>query len=246
MERRHMSNIQLFFGDGIDGLLSLPAKSADCIICDPPYETTRNKWDVRIPFPRFWKGLLHVAKPNAAICVFGAGLFSAELMLSNPKMWRYKWIWEKKAATGFLNAKKMPLRAHEEIHIFYKKMPCYNPQKTEGHPPVNNYKRKLTDNGPNYGRMTQETSGGGNTDRYPRDVLLFSSDKQKSAIHPTQKPEDLIRYLVRTYTNPGDLIVDPTAGSGTLGIACQKENRHVILFDNDKKHYENAKKRLFS
>ena len=150
----------------------------------------------------------------------------------------------KTSPTGFLNAKKMPLRTFEEIHVFYHKIPIYDPQKTTGHKPVNAFTRRNLTNGSNYGRMTRETQGGGNTDRYPRDVIRFSLDKQKSAVHGTQKPVDLIRYLIRTYTKPGDLVIDPTAGSGTTGLAAEAEKRNAILFENNKEIFDIAEQRI--
>jgi site-specific DNA-methyltransferase (adenine-specific) len=161
-------------------------------------------------------------------------------------MLRYEWIWEKTSATGHLNAKKMPMKAHENILVFYKKLPTYNPQKTSGHKPVNSYTKSIkngTADGEIYGK-TGVVSGGGNTDRYPRSVQTFSSDKQTSKLHPTQKPLSLCEYLVRTYTNEGDLVLDNTAGSGTTGLACKNLKRNYIMIENDEEIFLDCKKRL--
>jgi site-specific DNA-methyltransferase (adenine-specific) len=161
-------------------------------------------------------------------------------------MLRYEWIWEKPKSTGFLNAKKMCLKSHENILIFYKHLPTYNPQKTTNHRPVNSYTKSVkngTADGEVYGK-TKSVSGGGNTDRYPRSVITFSSDTQKSKLHPTQKPLDLLKYLVRTYTNEGDLVLDSTAGSGTTGVACQNLNRGYILIEKEEKYINIIKERL--
>jgi site-specific DNA-methyltransferase (adenine-specific) len=158
-------------------------------------------------------------------------------------MLRYEWIWEKTTATGHLNARKMPMKAHENILIFYKNLPVYNPQKTTGHKPVHSYV-KHQDDGSNYGKTKAGISGGGSTERYPRDVLLFPTDKQKEALHPTQKPVALCEYLIKTYTNEGMVVLDNCAGSGTTGIACKNLNRDCILIEKEKEYYDIIKDRV--
>ncbi len=170
--------------------------------------------------------------------------FSHKLACSNLKDYRYEWIIEKTKATGHLNSKKMPMKAHEDImifadlddspetiQIFYSKLPTYNPQMTDGHSPIHNYTKHTTD-GPCYGTTKTEITGGGRTTRYPRDVLKFKWDTQKLCLHPTQKPVDICRYIIRTYTNPGDLVLDNCCGSGSIPLAAYLENRNYIGMDN--------------
>lgn len=161
-------------------------------------------------------------------------------------MLKYEWIWEKTQATGHLNSKKMPLKAHENILIFYKDLPTYNPQKTTGHKPINSYTKyvKTQNNTELYGEMKQEISGGGETDRYPRSVLLYASDKQKSCLHPTQKPLALMEYLISTYTNEGDVVLDTCCGSGTTGLAAKNLKRNFIMMDKEQKYVDISEKRI--
>ena len=153
---------------------------------------------------------------------------------------------EKTQATGHLNAKKMPMKAHDNLLVFYKKLPTYNPQKTSGHKPINSYTKyiKTQNNTELYGEMKREISGGGETDRYPRSVITFASDKQKSCLHPTQKPLSLIEYMIKTYTNEEDLILDNTCGSGTTGLGAKNLGRNFIMMEQDPKYYEIACKRV--
>ncbi len=162
---------------------------------------------------------------------------------SNLKELRYEWIWEKTAATGHLNSKKMPLKSHENILVFYGSLPTYNPQKTTGHKPVNSYTKHVGD-GDCYGTTQVGISGGGSTERYPRSVQKFSSDKQKSNLHPTQKPLALMEYLVKTYTNEGDTILDFAMGSGTTGVACVRNNRRFIGIEVDSEYFKISENRI--
>ena len=197
-----------------------------------------------IPFEPLWGEYERITKDNAAIILFGNGMFTADLMESNRKLWRYNLIWHKTQPTGFLNAKKMPLRAHEDICVFYKKLPTYNPQMTTGHMrkvskaehKVNS--KKTTDYG-EHGLTTYDS-----TERYPRSVLTFSKDVQKAALHPTQKPVALIEYLIKTYTNPGDLVLDSCAGSMTLAIAAMNTGRDYICIEKDSEIFEIGKNRV--
>ncbi len=220
-------------------------KSIDMIFCDLPYGTTQNKWDSVIPLDELWKEYNRVIKDNGAIVLFAQTPFDKVLGASNLKMLKYEWVWEKTQATGHLNAKKMPMKAHENILVFYKKLPTYNPQKTTGHKPMNSGVRRSSLKNENYNEINKvDLPFGGDTDRYPRTVLEFKSDKQKNYLHPTQKPLDLIEYMIRTYTNEGDLILDNTCGSGTTGLGAKNLNRNYIMMEQDPKYYEIACKRL--
>ena len=192
-----------------------------------------------------WTHYNRIIKDNGVIVLFAQTPFDKILGNSNLKMLRYEWIWEKTTATGHLNAKKMPMKAHENILVFYKKLPVYNPQKTNGHKPTNSY-TKHSDDGSNYGKTKIGISGGGNTDRYPRSVQVFKTDKQKCALHPTQKPVALCEFLIRTYTNPGATILDNTMGSGTVGVATLNvgEERKFIGIELDENYFNIAKKRI--
>lgn len=215
----------------LEGMKYIPPKSVDMIFVDLPYGSTRNPWDIIIPPERLWPEYERIIKPHGAILLFGQGLFTAKMILSNEDLFRYNIIWRKTTKTGFLNAKKMPLRAHEDIMVFYKKLPTYHPQMSTGHPPTHNF-TKHTSDGTNYGQTQRGITGGGSTTRYPTSIWTFPSDKQKSALHPTQKPLDLCRYAIRTYTDPGDLVLDHCCGSGTIPLAAQIEGRHFIGMDN--------------
>ena len=223
-------------------------KSVDMIFCDLPYGTTKCKWDSVIDLPKLWSEYERVIKDNGVILLFAQSPFDKVLGASKLNLLRYEWIWEKTQATGHLNAKKMPMKAHENILVFYKKLPTYNPQKTNGHKPINSYTKyiKTQNNTEIYGEMKREISGGGETDRYPRSILTFASDKQKSKLHPTQKPLSLIEYMIKTYTNEGDLILDNTAGSGTTGLGAKNLKRDYIMMEQDPEHYETACKRVLT
>lgn len=216
----------MLIGDCLSILPTLPAASVDLVLADPPYGITRNAWDCSIDLQRLWPELRRVAKPAAAIVLCAAPPFDKHLAVSNVDEYRYDWVWEKGNATGHLNAKRQPLRAHEYLLVFYRERPTYNPQKTTGHRPVNAFYTRHS--GDNYGPASSMTSGGGSTERYPRSVLRFKSDKQRDHRHSTQKPLDLMRYMVRTYSNPGDVVLDFCAGSGTTGRACTAEGRGFI------------------
>lgn len=236
---------ELWCGDCLELMNNIPDKSVDCIICDLPYQqTSRNCWDKIIPFEPLWMQYNRIAKENAAIILFGNGMFTAELMMSGKHIWRYNIIWEKTQPTGFLNAKKMPLRNHEDICIFYKKLPTYNPQKTGGHlrktsKAEHKIPCKITRN---YGEhnLTSYDS----TERYPKSVWLFAKDTQKSALHPTQKPLALVEELVKTYSNKGDIILDNCMGSGTTGVATLNLGRKFIGIEKEKGYFDIAKERI--
>lgn len=239
-----MKNITLWHGDCLDLMNKIIDKSIDCIITDLPYEQTHNDWDETIPFESLWRQYKRIIKDNGAIILFGNGMFTAKLMMSNPKMWRYNLIWQKTQPVGFLNAKKMPMRSHEDICIFYKKLPTYNPQKTTGHiRKVSKAEhkagcKKTTDYGEH--KLTTYDS----TERYPTSVWQFSKDVQKSALHPTQKPLALIEQLIKTYTNEGDLVLDSCMGSNTTGLGCLNLNRKYIGIEKDDVIFKIAKQRV--
>ena len=243
-----MSDIQLYNGDCLevmDNLIQQGIK-VDAIITDIPYGTTRCKRDSVIPFEEMWKTIKEIRKPTTPIVLFGSEPFSSSLRLSNIKEYKYDWKWEKTQATGFFNAKKQPMRCIEDICVFYQKQCLYNPQKTEGHKPVNSYTKYLSTVNKTevYGKCTKELSGGGNTDRFPRQLLTYSSDKQTCYLHPTQKPLELMEYLVKTYSNEGDLVLDFTMGSGTTGVACKNLNRNFIGIELDENYFNIAKERI--
>lgn len=215
----------------------------DCIFADFPYVTTQARWDTPIDLEVFWKEAKRLLKPNGVVICTAQIPFNITLGASNMKWLRYEWIWEKTNATGHLNAKRMPMKAHENVMIFYNKLPTYNPQKTTGHKPAN-FRTTKANSCELYGKVEKGNTTGGYTDRYPRSVLIFPSDKQKSKLHSTQKPLALLEYFVKTYTNEGDLILDPVAGSGTTGAACLNLNRRCILIEKEKNTINIIKQRL--
>lgn len=209
------------------------------ILTDLPYGTTNAKWDSLVNLEAMWSWLKDYRDKTTPVLLFAQTPFDKVLGISNIKELKYEWIWEKTAATGHLNAKKAPMKCHENILTFYEKLPTYNPQKTTGHRPANSYTKHTTD-GELYGKVKTGISGGGQTDRYPRDVLKFSSDKQKLNIHSTQKPLELLRYLIRTYTNVGDTVLDFTAGSMSLAVACYLEGRNSVCIEMDTEQYNKS------
>ena len=236
-------NYKLMFGDCLERMKEIPDGSVDLVLTDLPYQTTQNSWDSMIDLEEMWIQLSRICKPNTAKLMFAQTPFDKILGCSNLKELKYEWIWEKTTATGHLNAKKMPMKAHENILVFYKSLPTYNPQKTTGHKPANSY-TKHQDDGSNYGETKVGISGGGQTDRYPRSVKVFKTDKQKVSLHPTQKPVALLEYLIKTYSNESETVLDFTFGSGSTGVACLNTNRKFIGIEMDAKYYEIACDRL--
>lgn len=229
------------------GMDLLDNRSIDCIICDLPYgQTARNKWDTIIPFAPLWKQYERIIKDNGAIILFGNGMFTADLMQSNRKLWRYNLIWEKTQPTGFQNANRMPMRSHEDICIFYKNPPVYNPQKTTGHErkvSTAEHKRNSKQS-TNYREIENYTYD--STERFPRSVWKFAKDSQKSALHPTQKPVALVEELIKTYTNEGNLILDNCAGSMTTAVAAINTKRNYICMEKDKEIFETGRDRILA
>lgn len=237
---------KIYNEDCLVGMNDIPDKSIDMILCDLPYGTTKNKWDSIIDLDELWNHYNRIIKDNGAIVLTAQTPFDKVLGVSNLKMLKYEWIWEKTSATGHLNAKKMPMKAHENILVFYKKPPTYNPQKTTGHErKVSTAKHKRNSkNSSNYGESSATTYD--STERYPRSVQLFSTDKQKSSLHPTQKPVALFEYLIRTYSNEGETVLDNCMGSGTTAVACMNTNRSYIGFELDRDYYELANERIIN
>ncbi len=235
--------MKLLHGDCIEEMKKIEEGSVSLILSDLPYGTTLNEWDKKIPLEPLWEQFLRVLKPNGVVALWSQMPFTAELVMSKPKLFRYEWVIEKTKGTGFLNAKKMPLKTHENVLIFYKKLPVYNPQKTTGHKPVHTY-TKHVDDGNNYEATMIGISGGRNTGRYPRDVLKFKWDTQKSSLHPTQKPVAANEYFIKTYTNEGDTVLDAVMGSGSTGIACLNTNREFIGIELNDEYFKIAKERL--
>jgi site-specific DNA-methyltransferase (adenine-specific) len=217
---------------------SIPDKSINAIICDLPYGTTSNKWDSIISLDLLWAQYKRICK--GAIVLTAQSPFDKMLGASNINMLRYEWIWVKEAGTGFLNAKKAPLKNHENVLVFYEKNPTYNPQMRTGFKP---YVCKKGGDSLNYGLgLSENIVTVNNGDRYPLSVIEFKRDKDK--IHPTQKPVALMEYLVKTYTNQNDIVLDNCMGSGTTGVACKNLGRRFIGIEQDATYFEIAKNRI--
>lgn len=226
--------------DGLKGMALIPDKSVDMILCDLPYGTTRNKWDTVIPLDELWAQYERIIKDNGAIVLTAQTPFDKVLGASNIKLLKYEWIWQKTQGTGHLNAKKMPLKDHENILVFYKKLPTYNPQM------VGDDVRKVRRSGDaskttNYGKFI-EISESEYHGRYPKSTIFF--DRDNTRVHPTQKPVDLFAYLIRTYTNECEVVLDNCMGSGTTAIAAVRNNRKFIGFELEREYVEIANKRL--
>jgi len=234
-------NIDLKKGDCLELMKDIEDKSIDMILCDLPYGTTRNKWDSVIDLNLLWNQYERIIKDNGAIVLTGDNIFTSILMLSNKNMWRYNIIWNKSMKTGFLNAKKMPLRQHEDILIFYKKLHTYNPIMKKGKRILKSTKTKQTSN---YGDLVENRPKPYYSDLYyPTSILNIPNVRIKGG-HPTQKPVALFEYLIKTYTNEGMLVLDNCAGSGTTGVACQNLNRNCILMEKDEQYCKVIEKRL--
>ena len=252
-----MKPIELWHGDCLELMKNIPDGSVDLVLTDPPYGTTACKWDSVIPFEPMWEQLNRIIKSNGAICLFGSEPFSSALRMSNIKHFKYDWIWEKGRATGFLHAKNKPLKAHENIMVFSlgtavhanqsKNRMNYYPQMSTGKP----YKKKSLQT--NTGRLNHApakseidyigTISENKGERYPRSVIKFSMHNVGN-FHPTQKPTDLLEYLIKTYTNEGETVLDFTMGSGSAGVACVNTNRRFVGIALDEGYFEIAKKRI--
>ena len=228
--------IKLIHGDCLEEMRSIPDGSIDAVITDPPYGTTQCKWDSVIPFEPMWEQLKRVIKPNGAIVLFGSEPFSSALRMSNIKMYKYDWVWEKNFKTGHLNAKKQPMRSIENISVFYIKQCMYNPQGLKKCGKIKKRGAGSVTNNP-CGLINIQTHTG-----YPDQVLKFARDLP--SIYPTQKPVALMEYLVNTYTNEGEAVLDFTMGSGSTGVACQNTGRKFTGIEQDGECFDKARERL--
>lgn len=263
MKVKNMKDIELWHGDCLEEMKKIADKSVDCVICDLPYEVLNKgnknaQWDKMLPMDKLWEQYNRVIKDKGAIILFGQGMFTAQLMFSNPKMWRYNLIWDKVFKTGFLNANRMPLRRHEDICVFYNKLPTYNPQMTKCEPHKRNHSKGNMQKPQNncYGSYV-ETPTIISDEKFPTSIIEISKEHCVGKFyHPTQKPVALIEWLIKTYTNEGDVILDNTAGSMTTAIAAINTDRRCICIEKDdhyfevgservKKHLENRQLKLF-
>ncbi len=242
-EKVTIGNAELWHGDCLELMPSLPDGSVDMILCDLPYGTTACKWDTIIPFEPLWEQYERVIKDNGAIVLTASQPFTTALIASNLKLFKYTWVWEKSKATGFLNSKKRPLVAHEDICLFYKKQPTYNPQMTRGDAYDKGVRKDQTDDDVyGYFKRVQVKSEGF---RYPRSVQYFkTAESEGETYHKTQKPVALFEYLIRTYTNEGEVVLDNCIGSGTTAIACINTRRNFIGIEKEQEYVELARRRV--
>lgn len=241
----------MYLGDCLEVMKGLDDKSVDLVLADLPYGTTNCHWDETIPFDVLWQQYNRIAKDNAAIVIFGSEPFSSNLRISNLSNYRYDWIWSKNVPTGFALVKKQPMRAHETISVFYRSQPTYNPQMVDSKitdrklGTKNSRSRKASDHisGLDVTRQSYELR----EKVYPRSIVEFNvPPRAKGTLHPTQKPVDLLGFLIRTYTNEGDIVLDNTMGSGSTGVACKSTGRHFIGIEKEPKYFEIAKTRIES
>ena len=240
---------EIYLGNCLDIMTQIDTGSVDMILADLPFGVTKNSKDIKIPMEPLWEQYNRIIKKNGAIVLFGQGMFTADLMLANKKMWRYNLIYNKgNGVSGFLNANRQHLRVHEDILVFYKKQPTYNPQFTEGEPLHGKGNKYLNKEGVNnnygyYDTTTPETRKG-STQKYPKSVLNFNRPGPSIIVHPTEKPVDLCENLILTYTNPGELVLDNTCGVGTTCLAAKNTNRNYIGIEMDEKWFNYAVQRL--
>lgn len=242
---------EILLGDCLELMKDIPNGSVDMILADLPYGVTQNKWDCVIDLNKLWSKYEQIIKPNGAIVLFAQTPFDKVLGYSKIDWLKYEWIWSKISTSGHLNAKKMPLKAHENILVFYKKQPTYNPQKTDRTEKeimrgwknkTYNFLGKKNNNTGNYGEFVNNVSDDYEFDKkHPNTIITYSNGNgwsKKNAMHPTQKPVSLFEYLIKTYTNENDLVLDNTAGSGTTAIACLNTNRQFIVMEKEQKYYD--------
>jgi site-specific DNA-methyltransferase (adenine-specific) len=246
LENGHLKINEVHQGDCLELMKLIPDKSIDAIISDPPYGTTACRWDVVIPFEPLWEQYKRIIKDNGAIVLTASQPFTSALVMSNIKMFKYEWVWEKNKATGHLDSKKKPMKAHENILVFYNQQPTYNPQGLiEKEIPTiskgNRGKKGEGSSGDVYGFAGKDAIQ--THTNYPRTVQKIGVD-MKAEFHPTQKPVALFEYLIRTYTNEGDTVLDNAAGSGTTGVACKNTNRNFILIEKEPEYIDIINKRL--
>jgi len=234
--------MELKLGECLDKLTEISDASVDMILTDLPYGTTACSWDSIIPLDKLWEQYNRVVKENAAMVFTASQPFTTILASSNIKNFRYEWIWQKPQGTNPMNAKIMPLKSHENILVFYKTKPTYNPQMTKG-TPYGGFKSETSTIGEVYGKAKSVHRDNPEGTRYPKTILSF---KQEKGLHPTQKPVSLMEYLIKTYTNEGDVVLDSTMGSGTTGVACVNTSRKFIGIEKDPKYFQIAYDRIFA
>jgi site-specific DNA-methyltransferase (adenine-specific) len=235
---------RIYQRDCLEGMRMIPDKSIDMILCDLPYGTTQCKWDTIIPFEPLWAQYERIIKDNGAIVLTASQPFTSALIMSKPELFKYCWYWNKVRGVGHLNAKKQPLKSVEDICVFYKKQCTYNPQMREREKPRTS-RNKSTQQV--YGKSRDVFEGDTLDERYPITLLTYSKSNQKDfTLHPTQKPVELFEYLIRTYTNEGEIVLDNCMGSGTTAVACVNTGRNFIGFETEPKYIEIANKRLDS
>ena len=240
----------IYLEDCLEGMKRMEARSVDAVIADLPYgvlnrQNEAARWDNRIPLEPLWKQYKRITKPDSPIILFAQGMFTAELVLSQPKLWKYNMVWHKDRVSGHLNANRMPLRQHEDILVFYKNLPVYHPQMKPSSPEQRNHGRKVLSDCTNrcYGNM-KLTPVRVMDEKYPTSVIYAPKEFKKGTFyHPTQKPVSLVEYLIRTYTDEGDLVLDNCIGSGTTAVAAIRCGRHYIGFETDKGYYDIALRR---
>lgn len=232
---------KVILGDCLEEMMDIEPKSIDMILCDLPYGTTACKWDTIIPFEPLWQDYKRIIKDNGAIVLTASQPFTSALVMSNVKMFKYEWIWEKSHPTGMFLAKYQPMKYHENIVVFSKSSTVYNPQMWEGKLDHNKKGNKATSS---HYINTKFTPSKQSLLKYPKSVQKVNSENRVGLLHPTQKPVALFEYLIKTYTNEGDLVLDNCAGSGTTGVACQNLNRNYILIEKEEKYIKIIKERL--
>lgn len=237
-----MDDIKLYNGDCIELMKSISDNSVDMVLCDLPYGTTDCKWDTIIPFDLLWEQYNRICKENAAMVFTASQPFTASLAYSNIKNLRYEWIWEKPQGTNPMAAKYMPLKSHENILVFYRKKPTYNPQMWQG-TPYGGFNSNTSKIGEVYGDMKSQHRDNPEGSRYPKTIIRT---KQEKGYHPTQKPVELMEYLIKTYTNENEIVLDNTMGSGSTGVACINTNRKFIGIELEKKYYDVAVDRIIT
>ena len=235
-------NYELLNGDCLELMKNIPDKSIDMILCDLPYGTTKCKWDIVIPFDKLWEQYNRIIKDKGAILLFGSEPFSSKMRISNLRMYKYDWIWKKTKAQGFLNSKKMPLKDYENICVFYKRLPVYNPQGIIYGNFQNDRKSKYNKGEDIYGK--EKEFGISHMSNFPKQIIEFSNPSGKGQLHPTQKPVELLEYLIKTYTKENDLVLDNCMGSGSTGVACKNLNRNFIGIELDENYFNIAKERI--
>ena len=246
-----MPKINLIQGDCLEKMNKLikDGITVDAIITDPPYGTTACKWDSVIPFDKMWERLNRLIKPNGAIVLFGSEPFSSALRMSNIKNYKYDWIWEKHKPSNFMLANKQPMKYHEVISVFYRKQPTYNKQMEEREGGGKNRYKYKVDNSKRKQHGSGSLYSGSKTIydpnlKNPKSIQFFSNGRAQDLLHPTQKPVDLMEYLIKTYTNEGEIVLDPFMGSGTTGVACKNLNRDFIGIELDQTYFDIATKRI--